>query len=126
MFGRFLLAAGGRLRAVVLRVLPAWRTVRRLARRLLRAGLVAAGFGVQSVAGVAAAGPAAAGSLHPGIAAVGFACLGLAAAVPAAYLLVVFTTATGSLLGRRIIALGRAVNAVGRRRDHGDGRGRAR
>lgn len=126
MLGRFLLAAGGRLRAVVLWCLPVWRTVRRLTRRLLQVGLVAAGVGVQSVAGVAAAGPAATGPLHPGVAAVGFTCLGLAAVVPAAYLLVVFTTATGSLLGRRAVALGRAVSAVGRPRDRREGRGRPR
>lgn len=126
MLGRFLLAAGGRLRAVVLWFLPAWGTVRRWVRRLLQVGLVAAGLGVQSLAGVAAAGPAATGALHPGAAAVGFACLGLAVVIPAAYLLVVFTTATGSLLGRRAIALGRAVSPGGRHRAPGNRRGRHR
>jgi hypothetical protein len=126
MFGRGLLAVGGLLRWVVVSLLPRWGTVWRWVRRLLVVGVPAAALGLESIAGVAHAGPAAVGPFYPGIAAIGLVCLTLAAAVPAVYCLVVFTTATGSLLGRRTVALGRAVTAVARRGRHGRRRGSGR
>jgi hypothetical protein len=85
-----------------------------------------AGFGLQSIAGLAAVGPAAAGSLYPGYATIGFACLLLSVALPVAYLAIAVATATGSLLGRRAVAMGRAVAAVGRQRAAPQRRGRPR
>lgn len=126
MVGRQLLAAGGAVRRGIVWVLPSWRTVRGLTWRLFALGLLLGGFGLQSIAGLARAGPAAAGPFHPGYAAIGFACLLLSVAVPAAYLTVAFATATGSLLGRRVVAMGRAVTAVRRGRSGPRRRGRPR
>jgi hypothetical protein len=126
MVGRQLLAAGGGVRRAVVWALPSWRTVRGLTWRLFALGLLLAGFGLQSIAGLAAAGPAAAGSLHPGYAAIGLTCLLLSVALPAAYLAVAVATATGSLLGRRAVAMGRAVATVGRQRAGPRRRGRPR
>jgi hypothetical protein len=116
MSGGGLLAVGGAVRALVARLLPPWRAVRRWSRRLLVVGLLCAGVGLRSVAAVVRVGPATTGPVRSGAAAVGLACLVLALAGPAVYWFVAVCTATGSLVGRRAVALGRAVIAVGRRR----------
>jgi hypothetical protein len=116
MVGRLLLAAGGGVRRVIVSVLPSWGTVRGLTWRLFALGLLLVGIGLESIADIARAGPVATGPVHSGYAAIGFTCLSLAVLVPATYLMVVFATATGSLVGRRVVAMGRAVSAVGRRR----------
>lgn len=126
MVGRQLLAAGGGVRRAIVWVLPPWRIVRGLTWRLFALGVMLAGFGLESIAEIARVGPAATGPFYSGYAAVGFACIALALALPAAYLTVAFATATGSLLGRRVVALGRAVRAVGRQRATPRHRGRAR
>lgn len=122
MVGRQLLAVGGGVRRGIVWALPAWRTVRGLTWRLFALGLLLAGFGLESIAEIARVGPAATGPFYSGYAAIGFACLAFALALPAVYLTVAFATATGSLLGRRAVALGRAVTAVGRQRSHGRNR----
>lgn len=117
MVGRQLLAAGGGVRRGVVWALPSWRTVRGLTWRLFALGVLLAGFGLKSIAEIARLGPAATGPFHPGYAAIGFACIAFAVAIPVAYFSVAFATATGSLLGRRVVAMGRAVSAVGRQRE---------
>lgn len=126
MVGRQLLAAGGGVRRGVVWALPSWRTVRGLAWRLFALGLLLAGFGLESIADLARLGPAAAGPIHPGYAAIGFTCIAFAVALPIAYLAVAFATATGSLVGRRVVAMGRAVSAVGRQRSDPYRHGRPR
>lgn len=126
MVGRQLLAAGGGVRRALVWLLPSWRLVRRLTWRLFALGLLLAGFGIESIAGIARADPAAAGTVYPGYAAVGLACLLLSVAVPVVYLGIAVATATGSLLGRRVVALGRAVTAVGRERSGSCRQGRPR
>lgn len=126
MVGRQLLAAGGGIRRGIVWVLPSWRTIRGLTWRLFALGGLLAAFALESISEIARLGPAATGPFYSGYAAIGFACLALAVVVPVAYLTVAFATATGSLLGRRAVALGRAVSAVGRQRARPRHRGRAR
>lgn len=117
MVGRLLLAVGGGARRVIVAALPSWGAVRGLSGRLFALGLLFAGVGLESIVDVARVGTAATGPVFPGYAAIGFTCIALAALVPVAYLTVVFATATGSLVGRRVVAIGRAVSALGRQRD---------
>jgi len=126
MVGRQLLAAGGGIRRGIVWALPMWRTVRGLTWRLFVLGVLLAGFGLESIAEIARVGPAATGPFYSGYAAIGFASLVLALALPALYLTVAFVTATGALLGRRAVALGRAVTAVSRQQAEPRHRGRAR
>lgn len=124
MLGWFLLSVGGVLRSAVVWLLPGWTTVRRWTGRLLAVGGLAAALGLESIADIPSAGSAAVGPFYPGAAAIGFVCLALAVVLPVAYWTVAFGTATGSLLGRRVVALGRAL-VPGRRRSPADG-GRTR
>lgn len=130
MLGWFLLSVGGAARSAVVWLLPGWVSVRRWTGRLLAVGGLAVALGLESIADIPSAGPDAVGPFYPGAAAIGFVCLALALVVPVVYWAVALGTATGSLLGRRVVALGRALvpgrrppDSTGRsRRDHG-GRG---
>jgi hypothetical protein len=123
MLGWFLLSVGGALRSAVVWLLPRWVSVRRWTGRLLAVGGLAVALGLESIADIPSAGPEAVGPFYPGAAAIGFVCLVLAVALPVAYWMVAFGTATGSLLGRRVVALGRAL-VPGRRRPGSTGRTR--
>lgn len=115
MFWSGLLAAGGIVRSVVGRLLPPWRTVRRWSGRLLGVALVCLAVGLPTVADLARAGTVA-GSYHTGYVAIGYASLGLGIAVPVLYWALAATLAAVTMVGRRVVALGRAVTAVCRRR----------
>lgn len=134
MLGWFLLLVGGAFRSAVVWLLPEWASVRRWTGRLLTVGALAAALGLESIADIPSAGPEAVGPFYPGAAAIGFVCLALAVVLPLAYWAVALGTATGSLLGRRVVALGRALapdrprqpGATGRTRQGHGGRGRDR
>jgi len=133
MLGWFLLSVGGAFRSAIVWLLPVWASVRRWTGRLLAVGGLAVALGLESIADIPSAGPEAVGPFYPGAAAIGFVCLVLALVIPVVYWAVALGTATGSLLGRRVVALGRALvpgrrqpGTTGRtRRDHG-GHGRDR